>query len=118
MYKMVEDKSLSQAMTIKLKECPFCGNSEETALPTIEPPHICNYKGRVCIHCGDCGAFVFGKTIEDAIKRWNTRPREEVLQVRNTQLCEALTDVVLIGIEHLVFRTHIIDIRKLLKGEE
>ena len=51
------------AMSVELKDCPFCGSSE------IE---ICEYELITQVIC-ECGCRSHGLTEDIAINKWNTR---------------------------------------------
>lgn len=60
----------------KLLPCPFCGNElEYDDLDTIYPVNHQKTQWQVACHPGNggCDVSVFGVTIQDAVKRWNTR---------------------------------------------
>ena len=58
--------------TDELKPCPFCGGDDIYADVGI-------YIGKewlsVTIKCRDCGASIWGYTLEEAITAWNRRSR-------------------------------------------
>lgn len=61
----------------KLKPCPFCGyqpklKDEDTLYPLTRNGDLWN---AVCAEpYGGCSAHILGRTKEEAIKAWNTRP--------------------------------------------
>ena len=63
-----------------LKPCPFCG-SEACAAKDDHSPFTTAYcrTPDECCHIGEANA-------EDAIRRWNTRPREDALQAEVERL--------------------------------
>ena len=68
---------------IKLKPCPFCGEKDDLKIghDSWGYPNEC-YSGRV--RCGRCDSLTYAagrNTIDeaeaDAVKRWNTRAKEQ-----------------------------------------
>ena len=73
--KMVRDKAGKEPTFDGLAPCPFCGRKVNE--PFYHDPYD-GYQGTCgyyIIRCHGCGADVSGATQEDAILKWNRRPR-------------------------------------------
>lgn len=61
MYELVKDGKVMP----QLLECPFCRSSAKNVAVNDDNKYV--------ISCEKCGATVWGKTLPEAVTRWNTR---------------------------------------------
>lgn len=67
---------------IALKSCPFCGSDE---IHTYEPTAY-EIGNNASVNCENpiCGAEVRGRTLKEAIAKWNRRVRDNIEELRQS----------------------------------
>lgn len=77
-------------MSLEMKSCPFCGGVPWIRTEDVEPQEDRFYSGRVeiFVYCS-CGATLFDEGFhegfsseEDAIRCWNRRREENIVNLR------------------------------------
>lgn len=71
---MTDEPTVSKMETVAIKLCPFCGSTEMHAYE----PTIYEMGNDASVNCEDptCGAEIRGKTLKEAIAKWNRRTSE------------------------------------------
>lgn len=77
-------------MSKELESCPFCG---ETDLNKVKRLHLVGWLYWIeCKSCA-CTRVMSFESMDDAIRRWNTRPAEDALKAENERLKKLISEL-------------------------